>query len=240
LFPISDDNPRIYTPYATFTLIALNVAVWVLVQGLGEHESVVRSVCLYGLVPADLLGTAQPGTAVPLGEGLACQLGGDPRPLTLVTSMFLHGSWFHVIANMWFLWVFGDNVEDQLGPVRFAIFYVVCGLAAAGAKSASTHTSIIPMVGASGAIGGVMGAYALLFPRVRVNLLVFLGFYITTLSIPAVYMLGYWFLLQLISGIPAIGSAQGGVAFWAHAGGFLAGLALVLPFRLPGRARRRR
>ncbi len=238
MFPISDDNPRIYPPYATITLIVLNLAAWVLVQGLGEEQALARSLCLYGLVPGDLLGRLPAGAAIPLGGEWMCQFDGEARPLSLVTSMFMHGGWFHIIANMWFLWVFGDNVEDQLGPLRFVIFYVLCGLAAAGAQIASDPASSIPMVGASGAIGGVMGGYALLFPRVRVKLLIFLGFYITTISVPAIYMLGYWFLLQLLGGIPAIGTGRGGVAFWAHAGGFIAGLLLILPFRLPLRRNR--
>jgi membrane associated rhomboid family serine protease len=242
VFPIGDDNPRRYTPYATFTLIALNIAAWILVQGLGAEVFLARSLCAYGLVPGDLLGLVEPGTAVPLGEGLVCRLDGTGNPFSLVTSMFLHGSWFHIIGNLWFLWVFGDNVEDQLGPLRFLAFYLLCGLAAAGAQIASHPASAIPMVGASGAIGGVMGAYALFYPRVRVKLLIVLGFYVTTISVPALYMLGYWFLLQLLGGIPTAGSGEGGVAFWAHVGGFVAGLALAPLFRSPvrtrGRARR--
>jgi len=238
VFPIGDDNPRVHTPYATVVLIALNGAVWLLVQGLGQEQALVRSLCLYGLVPGDLLGLVAPGSTVPLGDGFVCRYDGDGSPLSLLSSMFLHGGWFHIIGNLWFLWVFGDNVEDQLGPLRFIAFYLICGLAAAAAQIASHPASVIPMVGASGAISGVMGAYALLFPRVHVNLLIFLGFFVTTVRVPAVVMLGYWFLLQLLGGIPALGSEQGGVAFWAHAGGFLAGVALVLPFRQ--RARRQR
>ena len=132
---------------------------------------------------------------------------------------------------MWFLWVFGDNVEDAMGPCRFLAFYVLCGLAAAFAQVATDPGSPVPMVGASGAIGGVMGAYALLYPRARVHTFIFLGFYMTTLAVPAVFMLGYRFVLQVLSGLPALGQAAGGVAFWAHVGGFVAGLALVVPLR---------
>jgi membrane associated rhomboid family serine protease len=182
-------------------------------------------------VPGDLLGNLAPGTSVPLGANLVCQFDGGGNPTSLITSMFMHGGWFHIIGNMWFLWVFGDNVEDVMGPVRFIIFYIVCGLAAAFAQIVTDTSSVIPMVGASGAIGGVMGAYALLFPRVRVNTLIFLGFYITTVAIPAVFMLGYWFALQLLQGLPALGSTQGGVAFWAHIGGFVAGVGLIHLFK---------
>ncbi|MDZ7735105.1 MAG: rhomboid family intramembrane serine protease [Gammaproteobacteria bacterium] len=145
----------------------------------------------------------------------------------------MHGGWFHIIANMWFLWVFGDNVEDAMGPFRFMVFYLLCGLAAATAQIAANPASEIPMVGASGAIGGVMGAYARLYPMVHVHTLIFLGFYITTIAIPAWVMLGYWFLLQLLGGLPALGATGGGVAFWAHIGGFVAGLILIGPMHRP-------
>ncbi|MEM8684678.1 MAG: rhomboid family intramembrane serine protease, partial [Pseudomonadota bacterium] len=171
------------------------------------------------------------GTRIPLSESTACSLGGSSTWHTLVSSMFLHGSWFHLIGNMWFLWIFGNNVEDSMGHGRFIVFYLLCGIAAAGAQVIVDTSSTIPMVGASGAIGGVMGAYILLFPRVNVHLLIILGFYITTVAVPAVFMLGYWFVLQLVSGVGSLGSTGGGVAFWAHAGGFIAGAALVLLFR---------
>jgi membrane associated rhomboid family serine protease len=134
---------------------------------------------------------------------------------------------------MWFLWIFGNNVEDSMGHARFAVFYVLCGLAAAGLQVFSNPASAIPMVGASGAIGGVMGAYVLLYPRVNVHMLLWLGFYVTTFAIPAYWMLGYWFLVQVIGGVNAIGAQGGGVAFWAHVGGFVAGAVLVLAFRDP-------
>jgi membrane associated rhomboid family serine protease len=145
--------------------------------------------------------------------------------------MFMHGGWFHILGNMWFLWVFGDNVEDAMGPVRYVIFYLLCGLAAAAAQVATDPASTIPMVGASGAIGGVMGGYARLYPRARIETLVPLGFYFTTFAVPAYVMLGYWFLIQILGGIPALAGAGGGVAFWAHVGGFAAGVILVGPFR---------
>ncbi len=230
MFPLSDDNPTSRTPFATIVLIGLNVLVWVFVQGLGAPGPLAESLCHYGLIPGDLLGTIAPGTRQPLSDTLVCVLDGNGSGTSVVTSMFLHGGWFHIIGNLWFLWVFGDNVEDVMGPVRFVIFYLLCGLCAAGAQVITDMNSTLPMVGASGAIGGVMGAYALLFPRARVNTLVFLGFYITTIGVPAVFMLGYWFLLQILGGLPALGSGKGGVAFWAHVGGFVAGLALIGAF----------
>jgi membrane associated rhomboid family serine protease len=153
--------------------------------------------------------------------------------MTLISHMFMHGGWMHIIGNMWFLWIFGNNVEDSMGHIRFFIFYLLCGFAAAGAQIFSDPQSIIPMVGASGAIGGVMGAYILLYPRVTVHMLIFFGFYITTIAIPAVWMLGYWFLIQVLGCIVSIGASGGGVAFWAHIGGFVAGVILILFFRNP-------
>jgi membrane associated rhomboid family serine protease len=235
VFPISDDNPRVNLPIATIVIIGLNVLVWVLLQGLGSPRALAESLCMYALIPGELLGSAEPGTQIQVGTNLLCRFDGSSNVASLVTSMFMHGGWFHIIGNMWFLWIFGDNVEDAMGPVRFLIFYVVCGLAAAAAQIISNPQSLIPMVGASGAIGGVMGAYALLFPRAKVNLLIFLGFIVTTISVPAVFMLGYWFLLQIVQGVPALGSEAGGVAFWAHAGGFVAGIVLVRLFATPGR-----
>jgi membrane associated rhomboid family serine protease len=231
LFPLRDENPLVGTPYATITLIVLNAVVWVAVQGAGSAQALPESLCLYGLIPADLLGNVAPDTSIALSDTLACRFDGVANGKSLLTSMFMHGGWFHILGNMWFLWVFGDNVEDVMGPLRFIAFYVLCGIAAAAAQIATNPNSLIPMVGASGAIGGVMGAYALLFPRARVHTLIFLGFYITTVAVPAVFMLGYWFVLQLVQGLPAQGSAQGGVAFLAHNGGFAAGVALIHPFK---------
>jgi membrane associated rhomboid family serine protease len=168
-----------------------------------------------------------------MGRGLTCVISGERQWYTPITSQFMHGGWLHVVGNMWFLWVFGGNVEDAMGHLRFVVFYLLCGLAAASAQTLTDPDSLIPMVGASGAIGGVMGAYIVLYPRVRVHMLIFLGFYITTIVVPAYVMLGYWFLIQLLSGLPALGSKEGGVAFWAHVGGFLAGAILILVFRDP-------
>ncbi len=233
MFPIRDDNPHLLTPFTTYAIIALNALAWMFVQGFGTEPSLSTSVCRLGLVPGELLQTVAPGTIYALGPDTGCAVSDTPSWYTPITSMFLHGGWFHVIGNMWFLWIFGNNVEDAMGHLRFAAFYLLCGLLAAAAQTAADPASIVPMVGASGAIGGVMGAYILLYPRVHVHLLIALGFYFTTVAVPAVFMLGYWFLLQLISGWGAIGTEGGGVAFWAHVGGFVAGAALVLLFRNP-------
>jgi membrane associated rhomboid family serine protease len=152
--------------------------------------------------------------------------------------MFLHGGWFHLIGNMWFLWVFGNNVEDSMGGARYLVFYIVCGLAAAAAQTLINPSSAVPMVGASGAISGVMGAYIILYPRVRVHMLVILGFFITRIVVPAYLMLGYWLLLQLVGG--ALATESGGVAFWAHAGGFAAGAILIAVFQDPQLVNRHR
>jgi membrane associated rhomboid family serine protease len=149
--------------------------------------------------------------------------------------MFLHGGWFHLVGNLWFLWVFGDNVEDAMGVLRFTVFYVLCGLAAFLAQAAAGPSSAIPMVGASGAIGGVMGAYARLYPRAPVHLLIVFFVWVDRTVVPAFLMLGYWFLIQVLGGIPALASEAGGVAFWAHVGGFLAGVVLVPVFAKPER-----
>ncbi|WP_405242102.1 rhomboid family intramembrane serine protease [Lentisalinibacter salinarum] len=233
MFPLRDENPHFLTPYATWGLIGLNVLAWVLVQGLGTEPALSRSMCNLALIPGEVLQTASPGTRVPLGPGITCVLGDSSTWYTTITSMFLHGGWFHLIGNMWFLYIFGNNVEDSMGHTRFVIFYLLCGLAAAALQTVFDPDSTIPMVGASGAIGGVMGAYILLYPKVRVHTLIVFGFYITTIAVPAVFMLGYWFLLQLISGFSTIGSQGGGVAFWAHVGGFVAGGLLILLFRDP-------
>ena len=225
MFPIRDDNPQLTTPVVTYGLIAANVVIWVLVQGLGSEPALVRSICGLGLIPGELLQTLAPGPTQ------MCVIRSSPSWLTPLSSMFLHGGWLHIIGNMWFLYIFGDNVEDAMGHGRFVVFYLLCGFAAATLQIASNPDSGVPMVGASGAIGGVMGAYVVLYPRVRVHLLVVLGFYVTTVAVPAVLMLGYWLLLQLIGGFGSLGVEGGGVAFWAHLGGFGAGAILVLALR---------
>ncbi|MHB1329516.1 MAG: rhomboid family intramembrane serine protease [Gemmatimonadales bacterium] len=231
MFPYKDENPTLRTPIITFVLIGLNLVSWFLLQGLGSEPALSGSVCELGLIPGEVLGRIPPG--VPIGTGQwSCETDGVGW-ITVLSSMFLHGGWFHLLGNVWFLWVFGNNVEDSMGRARFLVFYLATGVAAAAAQIAVNPSSAIPMVGASGAISGVMGAYIVLYPRVRVHMLIFLGIFITRVAVPAVFMLGYWFLLQLVGGIPALQREGGGVAFWAHAGGFAAGMLLVFLFRDP-------
>ena len=223
IFPIRDENPQIRIPYVTYGLIALNVLAWLGLQGLGTDPVLAQSVCTYGLIPADLTG------ATPSSTGMPCNIDGQPDWYTLLSAMFMHGSWMHLIGNMWFLWIFGNNVEDATGPVRFAIFYVLSGFAAAFAQIIADTGSVIPMVGASGAIGGVMGAYIVLYPRVHVHMFVMLIF--RSFAVPAFLMLGYWILVQVMGGYSSLGSTGGGVAFWAHIGGFVAGAVLIFIFK---------
>ena len=238
MFPLSDENPHFLTPYVTYGLIGLNILAWVFIQGLGMEPRLGASVRTLGLVPGELLQTLAAGTRFEIGQGTYCVLTSTPNWLTTVSHMFLHGGWLHIIGNLWFLWIFGNNVEDSMGHVRFAVFYLLCGLAAAAAQVLADPAAGVPMVGASGAIGGVMGGYVLLYPKVRVKMLIFLGFFITTFTIPAYGMLGYWFVAQLVGGVGSIGAQGGGVAFWAHIGGFVAGAALVLLFQDPELVRR--
>jgi len=232
VIPYRDENPTDLTPAVTVGIIIVNAVVWLLVQGGGvSPEQLVRSVCELGLIPGEVLGSVPPGTAVPLGQGMRCLITAQPHWWTVVTSMFLHSGWLHIIGNMWFLWVFGNNIEDSMGHGRFVVFYLLCGVAAAATQMVSDPASPVPMVGASGAISGVMGAYILLYPRVRVHTLIFLGFFATTVALPAYVMLGYWILLQFLGGLPQMaGLESGGVAFFAHIGGFAAGLLLIRAF----------
>ena len=231
MIPYRDENETVRTPVVTFALIAANALVWFLVQGGGSKMALLASICNLGLVPGELTLAATPGEAFPLEDGLACVVDRGREVEHIFTSMFLHGGWFHLLGNMWFLWLFGNNVEDSMGHGRYLVFYLLSGVAAAAAQTFVNPSSPIPMVGASGAISGVMGAYVVLYPRVRVHMLVVLGFFITRIAVPAFLMLGYWFLLQLLGGLPTIGDEKGGVAFWAHAGGFIAGALLILLFK---------
>jgi membrane associated rhomboid family serine protease len=238
MFPYRDDNPTLDTPLVTLLLIGLNVGAWILVQGMGSDPALARSVCQLGLIPAEFLGRVLPGTQVALGPDQSCTLGLGQHWYAPLTSMFLHGGWFHLIGNMWFLWLFGNNVEDSMGHFRYLAFYLLCGLTAAATQTFMSPSSLVPMVGASGAISGVMGAYVVLYPRVRVHMLVVLFVFITRIAVPAYVMLGYWFLLQLLGGAAAQG--EGGVAFWAHVGGFLAGALLIQVFKDPELVRKHR
>jgi membrane associated rhomboid family serine protease len=234
MIPYHDENETTRTPFVTFTLIALNVLMWLFVQGAGATFPLAESVCNLGLIPGELTGLVRPGTQFPLGDGLACVIDPGMQPLNVFTSMFLHGSWMHLIGNMWFLWLFGNNIEDSMTRPRFLAFYLLCGIAAAMAQVVVEPDSGIPMVGASGAISGVMGAYLILYPRVRVFTFVPLGFMFTNIALPAWVMLIYWMVLQLAGGVTGIFSeASGGVAFWAHIGGFAAGVVLIKLFVRP-------
>ena len=233
MFPYRDENEAIRTAYATFAIIGLNVAAWLLVQGAGSAFPLARSVCELGLIPGELTGTLRPGTPFSMGERLVCLTDPGRQSSHVVTSMFLHGSWMHIIGNMWFLWIFGNNVEDAMGHLRFVVFYLLTGVAAAMTQVVLHPNSAVPMVGASGAISGVMGAYIVLYPHVRVFVMVPLGFFMTSMAWPAWMMLGYWLVLQFVSGLTVIDKEGGGVAFWAHFGGFVVGAVLVKLFARP-------
>jgi membrane associated rhomboid family serine protease len=230
MFPYRDENETIRTPYATFVLIAVNVAVWLLVQGAGSELALARSICNFGLIPGELTLSVPVGTSFRMGERLLCLTDPGRQTSHIFTSMFLHGGWMHILGNMWFMWIFGNNVEDAMGRFRFVVFYLLTGVAAALTQVFITPASAVPMVGASGAISGVMGAYIVLYPRARVFMLIVLGFYVTSMAWPAWMMLGYWLVLQFVSGLMAIDKEGGGVAFWAHFGGFAAGVVLIKLF----------
>jgi membrane associated rhomboid family serine protease len=235
VIPFRDENPTLKAPVVTYAIVALNVLVWLFVQGAGRAWPLARSVCELGLIPGELTGRVAPGSVVQMGRDLYCHMEVGRSYAHVVTSMFLHGSWMHIIMNMWFFWIFGNNIEDSMGRVRFTAFYLMCGIAAALSQVAMDPSSPVPIVGASGAISGVMGAYLVLYPRVRVYTVVFLGFFLTTVALPAWIMLGYWIVLQFLNALPALAGAQAeaGVAFWAHIGGFLIGAATIKLFASP-------
>jgi membrane associated rhomboid family serine protease len=233
--PLRDDNPTERTPVVTILIIAANVLFWLYQLSLAAQSKfgLLETSCDFGLVPSFLLHGVSKGTLQVSRYGIECQQN-VPYPWTLLTSMFTHGGWMHIIGNMWFLWIFGDNIEDAVGHFRFIVFYLLCGLAAAGAQIAADPGSTVPMVGASGAIAGVLGGYALLYPRARVRCLWFLFIFITTIDVPAWLLLGLWFVSQFFV---ARGS---GIAWMAHVGGFLAGLGLVRLFLIGRPLRPRR
>jgi membrane associated rhomboid family serine protease len=233
VFPYHDENETRRTPVVTIALVAINVFMWIVVQGAGAEEPLARSVCNLGLIPGELTGLLGAGVRFPMGDGLVCVTDPGRQTSNLLTSMFLHGGWMHLLGNMWFLWLFGNNIEDSMTRPRFLIFYLLCGLAAALAQVVVDPRSGVPMVGASGAISGVMGAYLVLYPRVRVFTFVPLGFFMTSVALPAWVMLIYWSVLQIAGGLVGMGGEGGGVAFWAHIGGFVAGVVLVKLFARP-------
>ena len=238
MIPYHDENETQRTPVVTIALIAITGFVWLLLQGAGTDLALARSVCELGLIPGELTLAAAPGTAFPMGRDLLCLTDPGRQTSHVLTSMFLHGSWMHLIGNMWFLWLFGNNVEDSMTRPRFLAFYLLTGLAAALAQVAADPSSAVPMVGASGAISGVMGAYLILFPRVRVFTFVPLFFLFFSVALPAWAMLIYWAFLQFAGGLNSIVSEKaGGVAFWAHLGGFIAGVVLVKVFERRDRVR---
>ena len=229
MFPLKDDNPTELVPFVTLAIIAVCVWVWVQVQGAGFQESAfLESICTLGAIPAEVTGAVSPGQRLPLGEGAACVAGGTTWG-ALLTSIFLHGGWLHLLGNLCFLWIFGNNIEDSMGHTRFVVFYLLTGLIASGAHVLSAPASTVPTVGASGAISGIMGAYMVLYPKAKVNTLIFLIIIIRIVKVPAALFLGLWFAIQLVSSF-APQEGGGGVAFWAHIGGFVAGAVLVKLF----------
>ena len=236
MFPLSDENPTVRTPIATYLIIAAIVAVWVFVQGAGfNQEALAASVCNLGMVPGEITKQAPLGSAVPIGPNMDCVVDDwSLNILTPISSMFLHGGWGHILGNLLFFWVFGNNVEDSMGRFRFPVFYLLCGIVAAAAHIALSPGSPVPTVGASGAISGILGAYLILYPRVRVRMLFWFLLFIKVFRVPAWAVLLWWFFWQVVSGLPQLmtieSEVSGGVAVWAHIGGFLAGVILARLF----------
>lgn len=216
--PLFDDNPSRRTPWVAWSIIALCVIVFFWQQSLG-HQGERIAFYQYGFVPANASGVA------PLPPGLAV----IPAWATMVTAMFLHGGWMHIGGNMLYLWIFGDNVEDSMGPARFVIFYVLCGIAAALAQYMIDPASTTPMVGASGGIAGILGAYLILHPRAAVRTFMLIIIFVRFINLPAWLVLGVWIAGQFVAVPSALAGADGGVAYFAHIGGFIAGMCLV-PF----------
>ncbi len=212
MVPFKVDNPSRTFPFVTLGLIIANIIVfiWEMVTPMGGEQIAL----LYGAIPHNLVTFRGAQMVSP--------------PVSVFTSMFLHGGFFHIGGNMLFLWIFGNNIEDELGRFRFLLFYLFSGVVAAYGNALTDPKSMIPMIGASGAISGVLGAYILLFPRARVHTLLFFGFFWQVVRIPAVFVIGFWILIQVFSGLLSTGTLQhGGVAWFAHVGGFLAGLLTI-------------
>jgi len=230
VFPLRDNVPTSITPYITYGLIGANIGIFLYQLTLNQQQ-LQEFFYSAAVVPCQLSGNIVGRCPIPTPQQL-------PEWMTLISSQFLHGGFLHIAGNMLFLWIFGNNVEDRLGHIKFLIFYLTCGVLAALSQWFFSPNSTIPSLGASGAIAGVMGAYILRYPQARVLTLVFLGFFVTTLQIPAVFFLGLWFVQQALYGIASlqvpsnIGMESGGVAYWAHAGGFVFGAILAPMFGL--------
>ncbi len=221
MFPLRDDNPIKIIPVITWMLIAVNAAVFLYQISLSVKAAEIFAY-QFGAIPSVVLGAKQ----------LPARFAVIPPAASVFTSMFLHGGWMHLIGNMWFLWIFGNNIEEAMGHARYLAFYVFCGILASIAHILTNTNSAIPSIGASGAIAGILGAYIMLYPRARVWTLIFLGFFVKLLYVPAGVILGFWILLQFINGSMMAGRQNmGGVAFWAHVGGFIAGVLLVGLFK---------
>ncbi len=226
MIPLHDINPTSRRPVVTLALVVVNALAFLFELLLGEPGRT-QLVFALGMVPGRV-------ALFPV----SAEISAVDAFLPLLTSMFLHGGWLHIIGNMWFLWVFGDNIEDRLGHGRFVVFYLLCGVLAGLAHTVVNWRSMIPAIGASGAVSGVMGAYLLLYPGSRVVTLVTLGWWWFKASLPAYVMILYWFVVQLVSGTVSLGLREGeggGVAWWAHIGGFVAGAVLVFVFKKPVR-----
>ena len=233
MIPIHDDQPRFSTPCVTYFLIVLNTVIFLFEWFIGlQNERALNAIIFeFGVVPRVVTGALTGSPHVSLAGAF----------IPMLTSMFLHGGWLHIIGNMWVLWIFGDNIEDYLGHFLYLVFYLVCGIAASFTHVLLNLSSRVPSIGASGAIAGIMGAYFLLYPRAKVLTLVPLIIFFTFWWLPAWIVLGYWFLVQFFSGTStaiAYSSQNSGIAFWAHVGGFVAGLVLIK--LLPERTGRRR
>ena len=219
MIPLRDDQPRFSTPYVTYFLIGLNSAIFLFESAL-TPESFKTLLFQFGMISANITGYLSAAS----GPGLVAVL------LPALTSMFLHGSWMHVIGNMWFLWIFGDNVEDLMGHGGYLIFYLAVGVVASATHVLMNKLSTNPLIGASGAIAGVLGAYTVLFPRARILSLIPLGLFTRFIAIPAFLFLPLWFVMQFVYGLASLAGTGEGVAWWAHVGGFIAGIVLVPVF----------
>lgn len=220
MLPFKDNIPTVHFPLITVLLIAINIAVFIYELSLDAAGQLDSFLIQYGMTPYEIT------------HGVSLVPRGLPVYVTLFTSMFLHGGWLHIGGNMLYLWIFGNNVEDSMGRGRFVVFYLGCGLLAGLAQIAIDPVSDIPNIGASGAIAGVLGGYLLLYPRARVTTLVFLVVFITVVQLPAILVLLFWFLFQLFYGLSDLGAGTGGVAYFAHIGGFVAGLLAIRLFTL--------